>query len=57
MEDRNKKKVTMLSEDELDKVAGGTSTPNVCPFCFSRGFIEDLGNDMYQCMVCKRKIY
>ena len=55
MEDRNRKKVTMLSEDELDKVAGGTLTDKVCPFCSNRGFIEYIGYDLYQCMVCKRE--
>ena len=36
MEDRNMKKVTMLSEDELDKIAGGLEgKPGYidCPYC------------------------
>ena len=57
MEDRNKKKVTVLSEDELDKVAGGISTRDFCPYCSSRGYIEYIGRDVYQCMNCKRKFY
>ena len=63
MEDRNMKKVTMLSEDELDKIAGGLEgeyrfiTDMDCPNCGKSNSIKSQccsGQTKWRCYYCGR---